>query len=89
MLLMLGIVFDHSSRTRPKKNILRSQATHIKVSRETGQLAEPADLVLSAEHVPNVERMIRGVMVACGIPNEEIERMLRDRRDREEGGPVN
>ena len=80
---MPAIVFDRSSRTRPKENLLRSQATNIKVSRETGRLTdEPSDFDLSTQHVPDVERMMRGVMVACGIPKEEIERMLRERRDR-------
>jgi bacterioferritin-associated ferredoxin len=38
-------------------------------------------LHLVAEHVPNVERMMRGVMVACGVSREEIERLLRERRE--------
>jgi hypothetical protein len=34
-----------------------------------------------AEHTPNVERMMRGVMLACGINREDIERLLRERRE--------
>lgn len=89
MFTMLAVVFDQAILMQLKKNLLRSQTTQIKVSRHSGRLDDgPADLDLSAEHVPDVERMMRGVMIACGITKDEIERMLRDRRDRE-GGLVN
>lgn len=65
------------------RKILRSQTSHIKVSQPRGPLGERVELDLRAEHVPNVERMMRGVMIACGISKEEIERLLRDRRERE------
>jgi hypothetical protein len=55
---------------------LRTEALHIK-------LAQPpaSEFVLVAEHVPNIERMMRGVMAACGMGRNEIERLLKERRE--------
>jgi hypothetical protein len=84
----LALAFEGSILTPLRKNILRSQTTHIKVCRQSG-LSNEQDLPLSVEHVPSFERMMRGVMIACGVPKEEIERMLKERRDDREGGTVN
>ena len=55
---------------------LRTEALPIKLT----NLPPPA-LVLITEHAPNVERMMRGVMAACGVGREEMERLLRERRE--------
>jgi hypothetical protein len=56
---------------------LNSQPSHIRVAE---QRTTP-EFELVAEHAPNVERMMRGVMVACGVSRNEIERLLKERRE--------
>ena len=57
---------------------LRTEALHIKLA----QPQPTPEFVLVSEHAPNVERMMRGVMIACGVTRDEIERLLRERRER-------
>jgi hypothetical protein len=59
----------HASGKDKTRGALRTEALHIK-------LAHPLaaqDFVLVAEHAPNTERMMRGVMIACGVTRDEIE----------------
>ena len=56
---------------------LRTEWFHIKVA----EPPPPPAFVLFVEQAPNIERMMRGVMIACGLTREDIERLLKERRE--------
>ena len=66
-----------TSRKDKTGEALRTEALRIKLA----QPPPAPEFVLVAEHAPNIERMMRGVMIACGVTSDQIERLLRERRE--------
>lgn len=67
------------SRKDKTGRALRTEALHTKVAEP---IAPP--FYLAAQYAANTERMMRGVMIACGLTREDIERLLKERRKRVE-----
>lgn len=66
-----------ANRKNKTAGSLGTQLLHIKVPEPS-----PPSFVLIVQHAPNIERMMRGVMIACGLAREDIERLLKERRER-------
>jgi hypothetical protein len=89
LVLRLGWVVDkveiecaaclHVSRKDKAGRTLRTEGLRIKVAEPPAPM-----FFLAAKYAPNTERMMRGVMIACGLTREDIERLLKERRKRAE-----